>query len=90
MTITGAAQLAVDPATGVEFAGVPGGPFLPASRAFNVYNSGQGNLEWAEIIATCEQTGVEYAIIEQDTCQRDPLESIKISFNNLKKMGVVA
>jgi sugar phosphate isomerase/epimerase len=49
---------------------------------------GEGNLEWGEIIPICEANGVQYAIVEQDTCQRDPLESIKISYNNLRAMGL--
>ncbi|MGC9319179.1 MAG: sugar phosphate isomerase/epimerase family protein [Armatimonadota bacterium] len=49
---------------------------------------GEGNLDWDGILAVCEQIGAEYYIVEQDTCQRDPFESLKISFDNLKAMGV--
>ncbi|MGD9496515.1 MAG: sugar phosphate isomerase/epimerase family protein [Armatimonadota bacterium] len=49
---------------------------------------GEGNLCWPEIIEACENAGTEYYIVEQDTCQRDPFESLEISFNNLKAMGV--
>ncbi len=49
---------------------------------------GEGNLDWPGIIEACEAAGIEWYIVEQDTCQRDPFESLKISFDNLKAMGV--
>ncbi len=49
---------------------------------------GEGNLDWPGILDACEEIGAEYYIVEQDTCQRDPFESLKISFDNLKAMGV--
>ncbi len=51
---------------------------------------GEGNLDWPGIIAACRAAGVEWYIVEQDTCQRPPMESAKLSLQNLKKMGVVA
>ncbi len=49
---------------------------------------GEGNLDWPGILEACEEIGAEYYIVEQDTCQRDPFESLAISFENLKAMGV--
>ena len=49
---------------------------------------GEGNLNWAGIIAACERNGIEKYIIEQDSCPVDPFESLRISFENLKAMGV--
>ena len=49
---------------------------------------GEGNLNWDGILQACRDIGVEWYIVEQDTCQRDPFESLKISFDNLKRMGV--
>jgi len=49
---------------------------------------GEGNLDWEGILAAAQEAGVEWYIVEQDICQRDPFESIEISFNNLKKMGL--
>ena len=49
---------------------------------------GEGNLDWPEILAACQEAGAEWYIVEQDTCQRDPFESLAISFHNLKKMGL--
>ncbi len=49
---------------------------------------GEGNLDWEGIIAAAQDAGVKWYIVEQDTCQRDPFESLAISFNNLKAMGL--
>lgn len=49
---------------------------------------GEGNLNWPEIIDACEDAEVEYYTVEQDVCQRDPFESLKISYENLKTMGL--
>ena len=49
---------------------------------------GEGNLNWPAIIAACKRAGVEWYIVEQDTCERDPFESLAISFRNLKAMGI--
>ena len=48
---------------------------------------GQGNLEWDEIISACEEAGVEYALVEQDSCDGDPFDSLKISYDFLKEKG---
>ena len=49
---------------------------------------GNGNLEWDEIIASCEEVGVEYALVEQDACDGDPFDSLKISYDFLKSKGL--
>ena len=49
---------------------------------------GEGNLDWAGIIAAGKQNGVRWYIVEQDFCQRDPFESIALSFNHMKEMGL--
>ena len=49
---------------------------------------GQGILDWKTIFEAAEAGGAEWYIVEQDTCQRDPFESLAISFNNLKAMGL--
>lgn len=50
---------------------------------------GEGNLNWKRILDTCKNSGVEWYIVEQDICQRDPFESLKISLQNLNRMGIV-
>lgn len=49
---------------------------------------GEGNLNWPRIIETCKKAGVEWYIVEQDTCERDPFESLAISLRNLNAMGI--
>ena len=49
---------------------------------------GEGNLDWPEILEACVEAGAEWYIVEQDTCQRDPFDSLAISFRNLKAMGL--
>jgi len=49
---------------------------------------GEGNLDWPTILNAAREAGTEWYIVEQDTCQRDPFESLAISFRNLKAMGL--
>ncbi|MGC9086151.1 MAG: sugar phosphate isomerase/epimerase family protein [Thermoproteota archaeon] len=49
---------------------------------------GEGNLNWEEIIHACKEAGVEWYIVEQDESYRSPFESIRISKENLRKMGI--
>ena len=49
---------------------------------------GEGNLNWEAILKACEEAGTQWYLVEQDVCQRHPLESLKISLENLRKMGL--
>jgi len=49
---------------------------------------GEGNLNWPAILQICRQIGVKWYIVEQDICQRDPFESLAISYKNLRQMGL--
>ncbi len=50
---------------------------------------GEGNLNWEAILKACEAGGVQYAMVEQDRCYgRNPFESLAISYNNLREMGI--
>ncbi len=49
---------------------------------------GEGNLNWGAILDASREAGVEWYIVEQDSCQRDPFESLGISLKNLRAMGV--
>lgn len=49
---------------------------------------GEGNLNWPGILEACEDANVEWYAIEQDRCMRNPFESLKISYDNLRAMGV--
>ena len=49
---------------------------------------GEGNLNWPEILKACKEAGVEWYVVEQDECDNDPFESLKISVENLRSMGL--
>jgi sugar phosphate isomerase/epimerase len=49
---------------------------------------GEGNLNWPAILDACREANVAWCAVEQDVCQRNPFESLKISYNNLKAMGL--
>jgi sugar phosphate isomerase/epimerase len=51
---------------------------------------GEGNLDWSGILAACVDADVRWYIVEQDQPfgNRDLFESLQISFENLKRMGV--
>ncbi len=64
--------------------------FTVIERTPHFCEIGEGNLDWPGILKACEETGVRWYSIEQDRTfgDKDIFESIKISFDNLKGMGV--
>lgn len=44
---------------------------------------GQGNMDYRAIIEACRATGVEWYVVEQDVCRRNPFESLEISLKYL-------
>lgn len=49
---------------------------------------GSGILDWDDILAACKQANTRWYIVEQDTCHRPVFESIKMSYEFLKKKGI--
>jgi|UniRef100_A0A7V3REX0 sugar phosphate isomerase/epimerase len=49
---------------------------------------GTGIMDIRGIISAAKNVGTKWLIVEQDKCKMDPIESIKISFTNLKRMDV--
>lgn len=47
---------------------------------------GNGIINFKEVIKIAKENGVKWLIVEQDVCKRPPIESVKISFENLKKI----
>ncbi|RYX85230.1 sugar phosphate isomerase/epimerase [bacterium] len=45
---------------------------------------GNGNLPWPQIIASAEESGCTWFIVEQDTTPGDPFDSLKMSFDYIK------
>lgn len=49
----------------------------------------EGNMNYKGIIEACRQAGaVQNLIVEQDTCATDPFDCLKVSFENLSKLGL--
>jgi sugar phosphate isomerase/epimerase len=49
---------------------------------------GEGNLNWPAILDASKAAGVQWYVVEQDRCQRDPFESLGISLRNMQAMGL--
>jgi sugar phosphate isomerase/epimerase len=45
---------------------------------------GSGTIQWKKIFQAGQKAGMEYFFVEQDVCKRDPMESIRMSYNYLK------
>ena len=56
-------------------------------RDIVMYEVGQGNIDWDDVFAACEEANVGYALVEQDICRRDPFESLKMSYDFLTEKG---
>lgn len=50
---------------------------------------GEGNLNWPAILQAAKESGVEWYLVEQDQCyDRDPFDSLALSYRNLNAMGL--
>ena len=47
----------------------------------------EGNLNWPSIFEACEEAGVKWYLVERDDGPTDAFDSLKISYDNLKKAG---
>lgn len=47
---------------------------------------GRGRIQWKRIFGAAPKAGVKHYYVEQDYCERSPLESIKVSFDYLKNL----
>lgn len=50
---------------------------------------GEGNLDWASIVAACERAGTEWYAVEQDVCRRDPFDCLASSYEYLTGSGIL-
>ncbi len=48
---------------------------------------GTGNLPLDALVQAADEIGTKYLVVEQDVCRRPPLESVALSYNNLKAKG---
>ena len=61
---------------------------MAAGDAKNFAEVGTGILDFKAILAAAEKAGVQWGVVEQDnTYGTPPLEAIKVSFDNLKKLN---
>lgn len=67
---------------------LPPTPDSPEGHTQAMAEIGAGNLNWDAILAACTEANVEWYAIEQDICQRDPFESLKMSYEYLKGQGL--
>ena len=49
---------------------------------------GTGKIDFAPILKWCEQSGVEWYAVEQDQCPGDPMDSLKLSLENLNALAL--
>jgi len=47
---------------------------------------GEGNLDMPAILKACKKAKTQWYLVEQDTCPGCPLDSAKISYQNLKRL----
>lgn len=86
-----AAYAGVDPVRLInEFAGraplIHLKDMAPGSRTFA--EVGQGTLDIPAILSAARATGAQWFVVEQDVCQRPPIESVRMSYEYLKGLGV--
>lgn len=62
---------------------------MDSRESKNFTEVGEGVLDMAAICASAEKIGAEWLIVEQDLCRRPEFESIKVSYDNLKKMKLI-
>ena len=55
---------------------------ITSRRSAPEISTGQG------ILRTADEIGIERFVIEQDMCEGDPFEAVKVSYDNLVKMGI--
>jgi len=49
---------------------------------------GEGNLNWPAILDACRQADVQWYVVEQDVCLRDPFDCAASSYRFLREMGI--
>jgi sugar phosphate isomerase/epimerase len=47
---------------------------------------GNGNLDWPDIIASAQDAGCQWFVVEQDRCPGDPFESLQKSYKYIRRM----
>ena len=50
---------------------------------------GNGNLDFAGIIGAAKRAGIPWYMVEQDICKGDPFDALKVSYDYIKKSGLL-
>ncbi len=62
---------------------------ITPAREHKMCEIGAGNLNWPRIIQSCRDAGVEWCLVERDSGDLDPFESLKVSLENMRgKLGL--
>ncbi|MEM6551535.1 MAG: sugar phosphate isomerase/epimerase [Planctomycetota bacterium] len=61
---------------------------VTAGREHKMCEVGLGNLNWPAILEAAKAAGTQWYIVERDSGDLDPFESLKISLENLKSWGL--
>jgi len=66
-------------------------PGFPPSQQLNssaehFTEVGTGTIDWPAVLGAAQKAGVEHYFVEQDSADRPPLESIAISYGNLRSL----
>ena len=66
-------------------------PGFPPSQQLNPADEhftevGAGSIDWKKILDAAQKYGVEYYFVEQDETERPPIESLRISYNNIEAL----
>lgn len=61
---------------------------VTGSREQKMCEVGAGNLNWPAILEAAKEAGVKWYIVERDSGDLDPFDSLKISLENMKSWGL--
>lgn len=61
---------------------------ITPDRQHKMVEVGSGNLNWPRIIDACKAAGVQWYLVERDSGDRDPFESLKISLDTMRSWGL--
>ena len=66
----------------------PGFPYSQKlnSAAHHFTEVGMGTIAWPRVLEVATEIGVEHLFVEQDETERPPIESLRISYQNLQKL----
>ena len=61
---------------------------ITPNREHKMVEVGTGNLNWPAILDACKAAGVQWYLIERDSGDLDPFESLKISLEHMQSWGL--